>query len=533
MIQRLGWLLVVGGAFVGCARSTRVETGTRDQVLHIGNGAEPEDLDPNTYKAEVEFTIDTALFEGLVEIANDGKTILPGVAERWEVSADGLVYTFHLRPNAQWSDGSALTADDFLYSFRRVFTPTLACENAVYGFAISGARDFAAGKTSSPDSIGVKAIDPHTFEIRVDHPTPYLLYVLGGAPFDPVPRAVVEHFGGGTHLGTAWTRPGNLVSNGPFMLASWHPNQDLVAVRNPHYWDDGRVRLREIHFYPIDDADVEERAFRAGQLHVTYSLPLSKIAAYRQRADPQLHVTPQLYTDYVIFNTRKPPFDDVRIRRAFSLVVDRDRLVPLILSESATPAHSLTRPGTDDYLPPSLIDCDPAQGRRLLAEAGYPGGAGFPAIDYKVASPRNRKLAEALQQTWQQELGVRVTIAPEEQKTMFNDASTGNFQLVGMGFFYAINAPETMLMVPLSDSLDNYTGWKEPAYDAAFRRASYAGTAAERRAGLDAMEHILNVEVPFAPLFFIDQPTLVSAQVKGWRDNALGIIDWRELSLAP
>jgi oligopeptide transport system substrate-binding protein len=533
MIHRAAWLPALAIALVGCARSTRVETGTRDQVLHIGNGAEPGDLDPNTNRATVEYNIDSALFEGLVEISNDGRTILPGAAERWDVSADGRIYTFHLRPDARWSDGSPLTADDFLYSFRRVFTPSIACETAIYGFAISGARDFTTGKVPSPEAIGLRAPDPHTFEIRLDHRQPYLLYILGGAPFEPVPRAVVERFGGGGRPGTAWALPGNMVSNGPFMLAAWHRNQDLVAVRNPRYWDSSRVRLREIDFYPMDDADAEERAFRTGQLHVTQALSLSKIAAYRDVADTRLHVTPQLNTDYLLFNTARPPFSDLRIRRAFSLVIDRDRLIPLVLNGAASPAHSLTRPGTGGYSPPRIADFDPAQARRLLAEAGYSGGAGFPAVEFKTSNPGNRKLAEALQEVWRKELGVRVALVQEEEKAFFSDESTGNYQLAAMGFFYAINAPEAVLVVPLSDSLYNYTGWKDAEYDRAYRRADRAETEADRRDGLDAMERILAREVPFAPLFFVNQPRLVSPQVRGWRDNAIGSIDWRELWLAP
>ena len=360
------------------AAQAPVAAGARDRVLLIGNGAEPKDLDPQTGQTTTEYTISTALFEGLVNLANDGRTLLPGVAERWEVSADGRVYTFHLRNNACWSDGTALTAEDFLYSFRRVFDPALACENALYGFAIAGARAYASGKTSSAAALGLRAIDPRTFEVRLDYRAPYFLTILAGAPFVPVPRAVLERFGGGRRQGTAWTRPGNLIGNGAFILKAWHPNQDLLVARNPRYWASARVRLREIRFFPIDDAQAEERAFRSGQLHATFSLPLDRLAAYRRGAERELHITAQLNTVYLIFRTSRAPFDDVRVRRAFSLAIDRDRLIPSLLQETATPAHSLTRPGTDGYVPPAALDHDPSQARRLMAVAGYPNGAGFP-----------------------------------------------------------------------------------------------------------------------------------------------------------
>ncbi len=531
--RRLLWIAALGAVIAGCRRTTRVESGTRDQVLHFGNGEEPRDLDPASLQAAVEYVIDSALYEGLVNVANDGQTILPGVAESWDVSQDGRVYTFHLRRDASWSDGSRLTADDFVYSFRRAFTPTMACETASIGFGIQGARDFASGRSSSPDSIGVRAIDPQTLQVRLEQRQPYILVVLGGAPFEPVPRAVVERFGGGTHPGSAWTRPGNLVSNGAFILASWHANQDLVVVRNPHYWDRGRVRLREIHFYPTDDADSEELAYRSGQLHVTHSLPESRIAGYRLHAESQLHISPELQTAYLLFNTARPPFNDARVRRALSLAIDRDRIVPLVRHETATPAHSLTRPGTGGYSPPSVADYNSAQARALLAEAGYPGGAGFPPADLKLSGRRAQVFGEALQQAWQKVLGVRIAIAQEEQKAMFSDGGAGNFQIIEMSYFYGVNAPESILAIQKGDSPQNYTRWNAPEYERAYARACAAASEAERRAAFDAMEEILSVQAPIIPLFFINQPFLVSTQVKGWRDNTIGQIDWRELWLAP
>ncbi len=531
MIRRFLWLLVLAAALAGCRRATRVDTGARTEVLHIGNGAEPKDLDPQTGQSSVEYTLSTALFEGLVDLANDGRTILPGVAQSWELSADGRVYTFHLRPDACWSDGTPLTAGDFLYSFRRVFTPTLGCENALYGFAISGARDFAAGKNPSPDSLGLRAPDARTFVVRLDYRTPYFLYILAGAPFVPVPRAAVERFGGGQRPGTAWTRPGNLISNGPFTLAAWRPNRDLIVAKNPRYWDAARVRLHEIHFYATDSADAEERAFRAGELHVTFSLPVSRLDFYRRSGGGQLHVTPLLDTVYLLFNTTQPPFTDPRIRRAFSLAIDRDRLIPLALHEAGAPAQALTRPGTDDYQPPRFPAHDPAEARRLLAAAGFPGGAGLPPIEFQTFRGFSSELAEMLQQVWQKELGVRATIAPQERNSYFDRLGEGKFQVAALGFFYAINAPETILLMPLSDSRFNFARWRSPAYDHAYAAAAMAARDSDRRGALDAMEGLIHAEAPYAPLYYVNQCYLVSPRVQGWRDNALGQIDWRELDL--
>ena len=235
----------------------------------------------------------------------------------------------------------------------------------------------------------------------------------------------------------------------------------------------------------------------------------------------------------LLFNTTRLPFKDVRVRRALSLAIDRDRIIPLVLHEAGTSAHSLTRPGTDHYTPPSVVDFDPAQARRLLAEAGYPGGAGFPPTEIKLSGEKRRNLAEAIQQVWQQELGLHIALVSEEEKTFIDDLSAKNYRLAAYGFFYGINAPETMLLLPLSDSQYNFTGWTFPAYDRAYHRALEAGNETERRARLDEMETILNNQACVAPLFFDNRASLVSSQVKGWKDNPLGEIDWRELWLAP
>lgn len=514
----------------GCHRESLVESGARGQILHLGNGADPKALDPGQEESEIEYNIDTALFEGLTNIANDGETILPGVAERWDVSPDGRTYTFHLRPDARWSDGSLVTADDFEFAFRRVFTPTLLSQSNIAGFPIVGAQEMMEGRKVP---LGVHALDARTLRIELKFPTPYLPYILAGAPFVPVPRAVVEKFGDPYQPGSAWSRPGNMVSNGAFRLVSWRPNQDVVVARNPYYWDHARVRLNEVHFYPTDDIESEERSFRSGGLHVTYGLPTSKIAVYADRHDPRLRITPQLDTVFLDFNANQRPFQDVRVRRAFSLAIDRDRIVPLVNQGEFSPAHALTRPGTAGYQPPAAEDYRPDEARRLLAEAGFAGGAGFPAVAIRARQGNKHALAEALQETWRRVLGVTVEIEIEEQKVFFSDLEAKNYDLALDSYFYGIQAPEMMFMMALPDSPANYPGWKSGAFAEAFRAANEATVLPARRAAYDRMERALQDEAVFVPVAYWNQVHLVSPMVKGWRDNALYAIDWRELWLEP
>jgi oligopeptide transport system substrate-binding protein len=514
----------------GCHRESRAESGARGQILHIGNGAEPKDLDPGAQAAEIEYVIDTALFEGLTNIANDGETILPGVAERWDISPDGKTYTFHLRADARWSDGSPVTADDFELGFRRAFTPSLLSQTNILGFPIVGAQEMMSGQKVP---LGVAALDARTLQIRLKFPAPYFLYVVAGAPFDPVPRAVVEKFGDPYQPDSKWSRPGNMVSNGAFKLAAWHPNQDVVLTRNPYYWDGARVRLNEIHFYPTDDVESEERSFRTGDLHITYGLPPSKIAVYADRHDPQLRITPQLDVKFLMFNTNKRPFDDVRVRRALALAIDRDRIVPLVNKGEYSPAHAMTRPGTAGYQPAPVADYAPDQARGLLAQAGFPGGAGLPALTLRLATGNGTPMAEALQETWRRVLGVSVAIETEEQKTFFDELEAGNYSVAVENYFYGIQAPETILMVALPDSPVNSTGWNNPAFVEAFREANQVTAAEGRRAYYDRMERLLQDGAAFVPIAYVNQAHLVSPMVKGWRENALYAIDWREIWLEP
>ena len=520
-------------AVAGCRRETHSNTHAALQVLRYGNGGEPKDIDPQTESLEIEYKIDCALFEGLVQIANDGKTILPGVARRWEISPDGRDYTFFLRRNARWSDGSSVTAGDFVAGFRRAFDPKLACAGAVYGFAIRGARAFASGKSTDAGTVGITAPDPYTLHLSLDYRVPYMLYLLAGSPFLPAPRETLRRFGAERSTSTLWTRPGNLVSNGPFRLTSWKPNAILVAEKNPYYWGAKAVLLGEIRFYPNDDPAAMERAFRSGDLHVTSALPSTKILPYAERSDRRLHVNPQLDTRFIAFNTQRPPFDNPFVRRAFSLAINRDFLIPRILKAGGTAAHSATRPGTDGYTPKPAVDYDPKAARAMLSEAGFADRSRFPHTTLKLQAGQPPELAEALQEAWQRELGIHVSLQTEDEKTLYSDAAAGTYEMASLAFFYGINAPETVLVAFLSDSQWNSAHWRSPAFDTAYAQTVAAETRSDRFSGIDRMEEIIREEAPISPLYFSNEAYLVSPEVKGWKDNPLGQIDWRALSLVP
>lgn len=522
-------------AATGCARhSTPVETDARDQVLRIGNKDEPADLDPHINNADSTGTILSSLFNGLVTLSGDGRTVLPGMAERWEVSSDGLTYTFHMRADARWSNGEPLTARDFLDSFMRILDPQLGCEDAGYAFPIRGARDFLEGRTADPASVGINAPDPHTFIIRLDYPAPYLLGLLTNFPFYPVYMPSLDANGGRRQRGGPWTRPGVLVSNGPFILEEWRPNAFVRVRRNPKYWDAGRVRLREVRFYPTDDENAEERSFRAGQLHVTARLPQTKVAVYEAAHPLELHVVPVLRTNYLTFNVSRAPFTDARVRRAFSLAIDRERLVHAALGKLATPAYAMVRPGNGGFRPADGFRFDPAEGRTLLADAGFPGGAGLPPVEFTLNGNTGATLAVAdvLERMWAQNLGVRVAVLPVEFKVYLSTLRERQFQLLLDGWV-SIPDPRDMLELCITGDPNNDSGASNAAYDAAFAAADRASSGDGRKEAFESMEAINAREAYYAPIFYTDRGFLVHPSVRGWRDNAIMRIDWRDLYLEP
>ena len=380
--SRLFLLGQVAAAFLvaaGCARrETPAEAGRRTQTLLLGNGAEPQDLDPQTCLALTDYNILLALFEGLTCLDEKTSQPVPGVAERWEVSADGLAYTFHLRADARWSDGDPLTADDFLYSFRRILSPGLGSEYSYLFYPIRNAEAYNTGKLADFAAVGVSAPDAHTLRLELGHPCPYLPALAALPSWFPVHRATIEKFGRPDQRGTAWTRPGNLVGNGPFVLAEWSPNARIVVAKNPQYWDAAHTTLNAVVFFPDESIATDENTFRAGQLHLTNDLLPDRIAHYRQTAPDTLRIDPLSQTYFLRFNVTRPPLDDPRVRQALGRAIDRAAIARDVLLGSRQPAYALTPPE------PAATPRPPGCRRILTRPAGcwpppaFPAGRAFP-----------------------------------------------------------------------------------------------------------------------------------------------------------
>ena len=472
------------------------------------------------------------MFEGLVNRDDTGDGILPGVAEKWDETGDGLTHTFHLRSDARWSDGVPIDAHTFVDSFRRLITPELAAEFAYFAHPVVGAEAFHRGETTDFSTVGFRALDRLTVEIQLTEPNPHFLSQIAEYPWLPVPLHVIEAHGGLTRKGSKWTRPGNLVGNGAFQLKEWIPNKIVVVERNPGYWDAASVGLNQIHFHPIESQETEERAFRAGQLHATSSLPVSKIAVYRRDNPDALRLSPRLGVAYIMVNTTRPPFDRPAIRRAFALAINRDLLVDKVLKAGQRPALTFAQPGMGGFTSTEVLTGGVSDIPALLEEGGYPEGDGFPEIDYLYnTNEGNRAIAETLQEMWRQEIGADVKLVNQEWKVFLDNRTLGKYSLGRAAWLPFADDPIDYYQLITAASPDNSTGWSDPEFEVCFRDARATIDQADRHRLYQRMESIVLRDLPVIPLYHYSTVYLVHPSVRGWTMNHLDTRPWKQIRL--
>ncbi|HEY4988486.1 MAG TPA: peptide ABC transporter substrate-binding protein, partial [Opitutaceae bacterium] len=512
-------LVAVGACLAGCSRGTNVQQGDAGQILHRGIGPDLADLDPHLATQTAYYSVLSALLEGLV--AEDAVDLhpVPGVAERWDVSPDGLTYTFYLRADARWSNGEAVTAQDFIDSWRRILTPSLGAANASQLYLIQGAEAFNKGDGAF-SGVGIRAKDSHTLTVALEHAAPWFLSLLASPAWMPVPVATVAKYGGVADRGNSWAVPGRWVGNGPFVLTSWNRGQEIVVTRSPTYWDEGRVRLREIHFHTFDSIDAEERAFRAGQIHVTETIPPDKIDAYRRDSPALLRLDPLLGTYFLRVNVRRPALNDARIRLALAYAIDRAAIAEKVLRGGQVPAYSITPPGLAGYSPELVQQKRLDEAKRLLEEAGHAGGAGLPVFELLYnTSETHRLIAEAVQEMWRRDLGIQVHLKNEDVKSMEAARSTGSYELLRSAWIADYADPSAFLDVWRGDSANNFTGWANADYDGLLFAAARTADLAARNTLYGKAEHILLVEAPVIPIYHYVHAFLIQPSVHGWNST--------------
>jgi oligopeptide transport system substrate-binding protein len=512
-------------ALVGCGKaSSQADKATSEGILLMGNKVEPSSLDPQLTTSVEEANIEWALFEGL--LGPDPKTLQPSpaLAERFEVSTDGLIYTFHIRTGAKWSDGTPVTSNDFVVSWKRLLSPQLASLNATLLHCVKGAKAFNEGKSTDFSTVGVSAPDPQTLVVTLESATPWFTSILMHPATYALPISFIEKCGALTDRTSGWTRKENFPSGGPFKIAKWQPGSMIEVAKNPSYWDAQAVRLNAIRFFPIDSANVEETAFRGGQLHITDTVPVGKIAAMLKTGDRSLRIDPYLGIYYYSLNTARKPLDNPDVRMALSLAIDRDAITQKLLGGAQKSALSFVPGAIDGYEPPKVVTTDITRARALLAKAGYPDGAGFPKMELLFNTSENhRMIAEAVQAMWKANLGIEVELRNEDFNSYLGTRTSGNFDILRAGWVADYPAAASFLDLLLSNSSNNFAGWKNAKYDAIMEKSRSATSDRERAALYREAETLMLGEAPIIPIYVYNTTRLIRPEVEGWDPN---VMDW-------
>ncbi|MET0597874.1 MAG: peptide ABC transporter substrate-binding protein [Mesorhizobium sp.] len=514
-------LVVAGGALMTPAFA--------EVVYNRGNSADPESLDPHKTSTVYEAHILRDLFQGLV-MQDQKADLIPGAAESWTVSDDGLVYTFKLRQGGTWSDGSPVTADDFVYSFRRLEDPATAAEYASMLYVIKGAEEANTGKGKLED-IAVKAIDPSTLEVTLKAPTPYFLEMLTHQSAYPVNKASIDK------LGADWIKPGNLVSNGAFTLAEFVPNDHIKLVKNPKFFDAANIKIDVVNYIPTEDRSTAIKRFEAGELDSNDDIPTEQLAELKTKFGDQLKIGPYLGTYYYSIKTDKEPWSNPKLREAISMAIDRDFLAEKVWQNAMLPGYSMVPPGIEGYTPAvakyadmSQIDREEAA-EKILQELGY--GPDKPLkMEIRFNTSENHKNTAIAIQEQLKPLGIEVSLINTDTKTHYAHLEQkGDYDVARAGWIADYKDPESFLGISRKASGNNYSNYNSPAYEAAMDKAAAAGGKPEERMkDLAAAERILIDDLGNIPLLYYSYKNLVSPKLKGFDQNVMDVHPTRFVS---
>ena len=498
-------------------------------VLRIGNVGEPKTLDPHFVSGVWENRIVGDLFMGLTTEGPDASTI-PGAAESWTVSDDGLVYTFKLRAH-NWSDGTPVSAEDFVYSMRRILLPATAAEYASLLYTIKNAEAVNSGK-AAPEELAVKALDEQTLEITLEAPAPFFIDQLTHYTAFPVPRHVVEKYG------NDWVKKGNIVSNGPYVLNEWIPNTHVILDKNPEFYDAANVMIDQVYFDPNEDRSAVQKSFRAGELDIAKDFASDQIDWLRENLPQETHIAPYLGIYYYPINTSKAPFNDKRVRQALSMALNREAITDKVLKTGEVPAYSFVPPGTGNYAAgPSYVSWKDVpyaerveQAKALLAEAGF--GPDNPlqfTLSYNT-SENHKRIAIAASAMWKQ-IGVQAELFNSEVKVHYDRLKQADFDIARAGWIADYNDPQNFLyLLETRTGPNNYGRFDNAEYNQLMEQAQVTSDLAKRAEIMAKAEAIAMEEQPVIPIYYYVSKNLVSQAVKGWIDNTKDVQRTRWLS---
>ncbi|MDG5497109.1 peptide ABC transporter substrate-binding protein [Niveispirillum sp. BGYR6] len=518
-LRRLTMALMLASASLTAATAP----AWAEKVLHRGNGAEPETLDPAKSSGVPDSWIQYDLFEGLL-IPDGSDKLIPGAAEKWDISPDGLVYTFHLRRNAKWSDGTPVTAADWVFSWKRLVDPKNGAKYGYFLWVVKNAQAINLGKLPV-DQMGVRALDDYTFQVTLERPTPYFLSMLHHHSTYALSKTNVEKFG------ADFIKPGNLVTNGVYKLAEAVPQSHVKLVKNTYHPDAAKTPIDTVMFYPTENLDAELKRYRAGELHITYEVPVTQMQWLRANMASELRLAPYFGTYFFAANLTKEPWKSNKdLRLALNLAIDRNILVEKINQRGELPAYSFVPPGVAGYTQqvPDYASWTQAQreakAKELMQKAGYgPGGKPLEIEILYNTHENHRKLAIAVASMWQQKLGVKTTLNNQEWKVFLNTRDEKKFKdVVRHGWIGDYIDAASFLDLARSDiGKQNPSGYSNPAYDKLLDQATAAPTAEQRAELMQQAERLMVDDVAVFPLHFYSSKHMVSPKLIGWKDNLL------------
>ena len=474
-------------------------------------GSDPETFDPGSMSGSVEGDVAYQLFEGLLSPAADDGPPEPGVAERFDLSADGRTYTFHLRPDARWSNGDPLTAADFDYAWRRVLKHKIAADYINLFRLVRGAAEYEATPTNEA-LLGLRVEGPTTFVVELAQPVAYFPELVSFYPMFPVHRGSIEKWGEQDAF-----KPEHIVSNGAYKMEAYLRRLRIDATLNPHYWGRADVAMKQLSLLIIEDEAARVNAFDDGRLDWVNQLPSNQILSLRTRET--FRRTEMLGTYFLRFNVTKPPFNDPRVRHALSLAVDRELLCRCTLSDLYKPATGMV-PSLPGYPASDAVRYDPDEARRLLAAAGFPGGKGFPTVAYLYNTSENHKIvAEGLQDIWKLELGIEVQLVNQEWKVYLDALKRLDYDIARGGWIGDYVDPNTFLDLWRTGDENNHTGWSDAGFDGLIDKAAQTPDPAARLTVLHAAEAILMRELPVMPIYNYAEFHLLRVEIDGWQAN--------------
>ncbi|HAT1619225.1 TPA: oligopeptide ABC transporter substrate-binding protein OppA [Raoultella planticola] len=491
------------------------------QELVRNNGSEPASLDPHKVESDVEFNIISDLFEGLVSVSPAGE-IQPRLAEKWE-NKDNTVWTFHLRPGITWSDGTAITAQDIVWSWQRLVSPLTASPYSSYpgNMHIVNAHEIAEGK-KAPETLGVKAVDDATLEVTLTQPNAAFLAMLAHPSLVPIDKVLVNRFG------EQWTKPEHIVTSGPYKLSTWVVNERIVTERNPRYWDNEHTVINKVTWLPIHSEAADVNRYKAGEIDIVYTVPINQFAQLKKTMGEQLNVSPQLATYYYEFNTTRPPFNDPRVRLALNMALDKDIIAEKVLGQGQRPAWLISQPdiGGVKLQNPDYASWPRekriAEAKKLLSEAGY--SESHPLVFNLLynTSESHQRVAIAASSMWKKNLGVEAKLQNQEWKTMLDTMHTHNFDAVRYAWIADYDDAATFLNNFRTGDSENTSQYSNPAYDEALKNAAKASDGVARGKYYQQAEDLLAKDVPAVPVYHYVRTHLVKPWVGGFTPDKLG-----------